>query len=55
MIYCWKLLHVITVDTQNLQVTGKQKKNLSYREFEFSRNGLEIMTIRRYCPCYFHC
>ena len=55
MIYCWKLLHVIAVDSEKLEVSRNQTKTSSYQEFEFLRNGLEIMKIRRYCPCYCHC
>ena len=34
-----------TIDSQKLELSEDQKNSLSYREFEFSRNGLKTMKI----------
>ena len=39
------LFKLITVDSRKLGLSGDQKNNSSYREFEFSRNGIETMKI----------
>ena len=37
--------NITTVDSRKIELSGDQKISLSYREFEFSRNGLKTMKI----------
>ena len=39
-----------TVESRKLELSGDPKNCLSYREFEFLRNGLKTMKIKDYYP-----